>query len=121
MSWDELTDRFTASEMAMMSWSSRESMLGLEKDVGPEPKLRTLKENQDFLEKGIGNPNYEEDMHHSYSTRRGSVSDEGDVDLRKFKGRDIWNYMKSQGIIFPIIQKDPKDPKASKEEGRGER
>ena len=98
-------EKFTTSEMAIMAWSSQEQMADLGKDKGTRNRLEDLKETQDFLKDGIGNPNYEQDRYNEFSQSRGPVTDEGDVDLRQFTGKQIWNYFRSQGIVFPIIQR----------------
>ena len=68
MSWDEIQRKFTLSEMAMMNFSSHESVAGLGKDKAralPEPSM------EQFLEAGVGNP--EATDYSEFSMKRGPV------------------------------------------------
>lgn len=111
MPWTEITKRFTASEMASMAFTNAEQMADIGKDV---PDLNPEQEEgvKEFLEGGVANP---QAMQYSdYSTKRGPVPpQEGDeMDMRNFKGRDLWNHFQKMGVAFPVMMKDrPKEEK----------
>jgi len=105
MSWDEIQRKFTLSEMAMMNFSSRESVAGLGKDKTralPEPSM------EQFLDDEVGNP---EAMQPSdFSVKRGPVETSPDemTDMRQYTGKQLWKYFQSQGLIFPMIERKKK-------------
>jgi len=103
--WIAICKEFTVSELAMMSWSSREQSASLRRDM---PDVKHNLTAEEFLEKGMGNPTAEEDVYNEFSEKRGPVEEMpgDDVDLRKFKGKDLWRYFNSQGLNFPMIVKD---------------
>ena len=106
MSWDEIQHKFTLSEMAMMNFSSHESVAGLGKD-----KARALPEPvsmEQFLDDGVGNP---EAMGYSeYGTKRGPVETTPDemTDMRKFTGKQLHAFFQKQGLFFPMIERKKK-------------
>ena len=106
MSWDEIQRKFTLSEMAVMSFSARESVAGFGK--GNKQTLPESVSAEQFLEAGVGNP---EAMGYSeYGTKRGPVETTPDemTDMRKFSGKQLHAFFQKQGLFFPMIERKKK-------------
>lgn len=95
---DELMEKFTKSEMAIMSWSSREQSSSLEKK---KPKKQKKKRQLDNLRE-------EETETSEYRTRDlpdKFYNKEGEVDLRQVTGKEAWKFFASQGLKFAPMMK----------------
>jgi hypothetical protein len=92
MSLSEIEDKFTKSEMAMMSYSSREQVLNLEKN-----SKTTKKKRNKFTEE------VEEEQEQDLSPN--FYNEEGEIDLRKVTGKEAYRFLSSQGIKIPIVQR----------------
>jgi hypothetical protein len=90
MPLSEIEEKFTLSEMAIMSWSSQEHMAGLEKRSVNRP-TRT-KESNTKQNKTESLPE------HFYN-------EEGEIDLRRVTGKEAYRFLSSQGIKIPIIKR----------------
>jgi hypothetical protein len=87
MPLSEIEDKFTLSEMAVMSWSSQEQMANLEKKTD-RPTIRTKNKRQ----------NKEGLPEHFYN-------ESGEIDLRRVTGKEAYKFLSAQGIKIPIIQR----------------
>lgn len=91
MSLSEIEAKFTKSEMAIMSWSSQEQTLNLEK------KTKNTKKNN--FKKPSNIEKDDEDLpSHFYN-------EEGEIDLRKVTGKEAHRFLSRMGIKIPIIRK----------------
>ena len=86
MSLEELEEKFTKSEMGMMSWSSQESLASMDN------KMKTTKRDNEHQE-----VNLEDD---------GLPRNEfGEVDISKMTGKQAAAYLGSKGLHFMPICK----------------
>ena len=89
---------FTKSEMAMMSWSSREQSASLEKK-NPNKKrvIPKNKRNIDELREEI----YGEEQHVETIT-----TEDDEPDIRKMTGKEAWKFFANQGLKFaPVVKR----------------
>lgn len=95
MPYRELRERFTISEIAIMSWSSKEQMLRLER---PRKEKIQLPEPDEFeVRKDL--------VLRDEPEKTEAELEMENMDMRQIKGRDAYKIFASQGLKFPIIKK----------------
>lgn len=88
MSMTEIYHKFTKSEIAIMSWTSQEQVINLEKKTQTKP----VQKEQSNIEGDLPEHFYNE---------------QGEVDLRRVTGKEAVKFLAAQGIrgIIPIQKK----------------
>jgi len=107
MSMDEIEEKFTKSELIIMSWTSQEQAAGLEEETKRKrSSIKSKTQLQELTEELSGK---EIENTSPVRTQEGLpdnyYNEEGEVDLRKVSGKEAVRLLSAMGMHFMPMMK----------------